>query len=170
MKKNDYVEFRRVPTKLADSPKPIYGTIKTMLSKDKAIVKPRYKRFTIVVKLSDLSVVSYDDFNKKQQKPMVIKSKVSTIIIDNPIGERVEASGAKTTVRFCEDIEAGRTCKPRTYETYSKPATDVDRERVLESLKEHLEHEAKGGLLIAYATASIILATIITVIYFYFKA
>ena len=80
MKKNDNVEFiGHLPKKISNLEKPVYGTIVNTIGKDKAIVKPRYKRYTVVVKLSELNKIPYDVFNKKQQVTKKASKSVSYI-------------------------------------------------------------------------------------------
>lgn len=70
MKKNDHVEFTgKIPAELSKAAKPIYGTIEKIIGKTKAEVKPRYKRFTVVVPIEDLTEIPYEKFHKKQRYP-----------------------------------------------------------------------------------------------------
>lgn len=82
MKAGTYVQFTGIlPVELQKIKKrPIYGTVVKKIGAHKVEVKPRYKRFTVVVKLVDLTEVAYEAFHKKQTHPKkkTKKKKVST--------------------------------------------------------------------------------------------
>jgi hypothetical protein len=69
MKKNDHVQFTgKVPTKLKKLKGPIYGTV-IKVTKQEVTVKPRYRRFEVVIAKSELTKIKDDVFTKKQKYP-----------------------------------------------------------------------------------------------------
>ena len=74
MKKNNYVEFTGLlPKELQGVKTPIFGQVEKKMGKTKVVVKPRYKRFEVVVNVADLTVVSHEAYQGKKKKKTVAK-------------------------------------------------------------------------------------------------
>jgi hypothetical protein len=126
MKKNDHVEFSgKLPKELKNvKKKPIYGTIVKLIGKTKAEVKPRYKRFTVSVALTELTKVTEEQFTVKQKnpegkpkavakKPAVKKStpKKSTPKCETPA--KLKEAVVKAKAEVIEKKPAVSTSKPK---------------------------------------------------------
>jgi hypothetical protein len=102
MKKHDHVEFvRRLPKKISNLEQPVYGVIVNLIGKDKAIVKPRYKRFTVIVSLNSLVKVSPDVFKAIKGDEAKVSAK------EEPVCEEIAvcqdpAIVSETKELFCE--------------------------------------------------------------------
>lgn len=93
MKKDDHVEFTGLlPKELQGKKvkKPIYGTV-VKVNGSRITVKPRYKRFNVVVAMADLTEVGYDKFHKSR----TVKKKPAnpTISKKAPVNKKVTVKG-----------------------------------------------------------------------------
>jgi hypothetical protein len=94
MKKNDHVEFTgNLPKELKKAKRPVYGTILKLIGRNKAEIKPRYKRFTVSVALTDLTKVKDEKFTKKRTKKKVIAKNPTLKVV--PKNEGVVKAVAK---------------------------------------------------------------------------
>jgi hypothetical protein len=92
MKKDDHVEFTGLlPKELQGKnvKKPIYGTV-LKVKGSRITVKPRYKRFNVVVAMADLTEVDYEKFHKSRKakkKPAAKKTPTKKVTVkgDGPV-------------------------------------------------------------------------------------
>jgi len=126
MKKNDHVQFTgKLPKELKKTKAPIYGTIVKLIGKNKAEVKPRYKRFTVSILLTDLTKITDKVFTKPQKKSP------KKIVAKAPI--KITAAVVKAAAEV-ENKEPFRP-SPETIAKVSKAESVEETKEILEEAK-----------------------------------